>query len=147
MRGRQRGRRSAPHYGGRARRSGFTMLELMIAIVVLLVGTLAAFATQVQSFKLIDASRDAAVAMTDLEVCLEELLALPADDIPVAFPPDTSIPAFEGLHLEDQRIVPTYPGYTAGNPIPAPLEIVLMSSWTDRGGHPRTADLVTVKSR
>lgn len=142
-------RRSEPRWrglGGSAR-SGFSMLELIIAIAVLLIGTLAAFGTQMRSFELIDASRDSAVAVTDLEVCMEQVLTQTAGTIPTAFPPDAPIVAFDELHLPDQRIVPTYPGYVAGGPVPDPLEIVLNSTWSDGRGRPQSMNLITVKSR
>lgn len=139
-------RRGARPRGPRAR-GGFTMLELMVAIGILLVATLAAFGSQVRSFELLGASQDAAVAMTDLEVCMEEVLTRTADAIPDAFPPMESIPAFDDLHLPQQRIVPTYAGLVAGGAVPDPLEIVLTATWNDRRGRPQSLRLTTIKTR
>ncbi len=123
------------------------MLELVVAIAILLVATLAAFGSQVKSFELMDSSRDAASAMTDLEVCMEEILTRTADEMPVAFPPGTSIPGYDGLHLASERIVPQYPGYVAGGAVPDPLEIVLTATWNDGRSRPQRATLSTIKTR
>ena len=123
------------------------MLELVVAIAILLVSTLAAFASQVRSFELMDSSRDSAAAMTDLDVCMEELLTRTADDMPVAFPPGTPVPGYDDLHLSGERIVPEYPGYVAGGAVPDPLEIVLTATWNDCRSRPQRATLSTIKTR
>lgn len=131
----------------RGRQSGFSMLELVVAIAILLVSTLAAFASQVKSHELMDSSRDSASAMTDLEVCIEELLTRTADEMPVAFPPGDSVPGYDDLHLPAESIVPQYPGFVAGGAVPDPLEIVLTATWNDGRGRPQRATLATIKTR
>lgn len=136
--------------GARPRRSaaaGFSLLELTVAIGVLLVATLAAFSSQVQSFALIESSRDAAVAMTDLEVCMERVLTRTADEIPVAFPAGEPIAEFDGLHLDAERIVPTYPGLVEGGPAPDPLQIDLVATWNDRRSRAKSMRLTTIRIR
>lgn len=127
--------------------AGFSLLELTVAIGVLLVSTLAAFSSQVQSFVLIESSRDAAVAMTDLEVCMEDVLARTADEIPAVFPAGEPIPGFEGLHLNAERIVPAYPGLEEGGAAPDPLQIDLVATWTDRRNRAKTMRLTTIRIR
>lgn len=127
--------------------AGFSLLELTVAIGVLLVSTLAAFSSQVQSFVLIESSRDAAVAMTDLEVCMEEVLTRTADEIPVAYPAGEPIPGFEGLHLNAERIVPSYPGLEEGGAAPDPLQIDLVATWNDRRNRAKTMRLTTIRIR
>ncbi|MEL6429346.1 MAG: prepilin-type N-terminal cleavage/methylation domain-containing protein [Planctomycetota bacterium] len=131
---------------GRAR-SGFSMVELLVAIGVLMVATLAAFSTQLKSFQLIDSSRDSTVAMTDLEVCMEEVLTRTVDAIPGEFPEGAPIDGFTGLHLPQQRIVPAYPNYAGFGPSPDVLEVVLTSSWVDGRGRPQAMTLSTAKAR
>ena len=136
--------------GARPRSSaagGFSLLELTVAIGVLLVATLAAFSSQVQSFVLIESSRDAAVAMTDLEVCMEDVLARTADEIPAVFPAGEPIPGFEGLHLNAERIVPAYPGLEEGGAAPDPLQIDLVATWNDRRKRAKTMRLTTIRIR
>jgi type II secretory pathway pseudopilin PulG len=130
-------------------RSGFTLLEILIAIVVLIVAVTAAFATQLSSLNLLHTARETNTAMADLENAMERALALTTDQIPVpgsAFQAGQPIAAFEGLHLDNERIVATYPGYAAGT-VPDPLEIVFTMTWDDWMGRPRTMRLSTMKVR
>lgn len=147
---RGRGPRGVSARRAKGRRDGFTMVELSIAITVLLVAVLTAFEVQLASQRLVRTSRETNTAMADLQAAMEELLLLPKDDIPVAgsaFEVDQPIAAFEGLHLDDERIVATYPGYVLGGPIPDPLEIVLTETWTDHRGRQRTLQLSSMKTR
>ena len=131
----------------RSAAAGFSLLELTVAIGVLLVATLAAFSSQVQSFALIESSRDAAVAMTDLEVCMEKVLTRTADEIPAAFPEGEPIADFDGLHLDAESIVPTYPGLEEGGPAPDPLQIDLVATWNDRRRRAKSMRLTTIRTR
>jgi prepilin-type N-terminal cleavage/methylation domain-containing protein len=132
------------------RTGGFTLLELMIAVSVILVAVVSTFAAQISSHNLILTSRETNTAVADLQAAMERVLLRPADQIPLAgaanFPPGTPIAAFNDLHLANQRVVPTYPDF-AGGAVPDPLEIVLTMSWNDHKGRPRTMRLASVKTR
>ena len=135
--------------GCRGPRAGFTLLEILIAVAVLIVAVTAAFATQLSSLNLLHTARETNTAMADLENAMERALALATDQIPVpgsAFQAGQPIAAFAGLHLDNQSIVATYPGY-AGGAVPDPLEIVLTMTWDDWVGRPRTMRLSTMKVR
>jgi hypothetical protein len=120
------------------------LLEVMLAISVLLVAVMAAMSTQVSSMNLLRSSEEMTTAMTDLHVAMEEILATPqVANIPVVFPAATPIPAFTGLNLQGQSIVPTYPGAGAG-PVPDPLEIVLTMTWNDWRGRAMQASVATM---
>ena len=129
------------------RHAGFTLVELMVAISVLLIGALAAFASQVTSGQVIDFSRDVTVAVADLEMCMEELLVHSADEMPIAFPEGVSVPAFNALNLRNEDIVPTYLNWDVGQATPDPLEIQLTATWLDGAGRLQTQTLVTAKAR
>jgi prepilin-type N-terminal cleavage/methylation domain-containing protein len=126
---------------------GFTLVELMVAIVVLLIGALAAFGTQVTSGQMIDFSRDVTVAVNDLEMCMEELLLQSADNMPIVYPEGAPVPGYAGLHLRNGDLVPTYLNWDAGQPIPDPLEIQLTATWLDGSGRIQRQTLTTAKSR
>ena len=124
--------------------AGFTLLEVMLAISVLLIAVMAAMSTQVSSMNLLRSSEEMTTAMTDLHVAMEELLVTPQiANIPVVFPAATPIPAFTNLNLDGESIVPTYPGVGAG-PVPDPLEIVLTLTWNDWRGRAMTASVATM---
>ena len=55
-------------------RAGFTLVELMIALGVLMVAVMATFSSQVTSFNLTTTSRETQTAISDLETCMEQLL-------------------------------------------------------------------------
>ena len=134
----------------RRRRAGFTMLELLISISVLLVATVAAFGSQIASFGVIDSSRDSSVAMTDLEVCMERMLALSADEIVASgsdYQPGQPIAEFTELHLAGRQIVPSYPNYPGAGTPPDPLDVVLTATWLDSRGRQQRLTLSTQITR
>jgi hypothetical protein len=122
------------------------LIELMIAVVLLSIGVLSAFFGQVSSLNLLRAARERNTAMSDLESCMEAILSEPLTDIPTEFPAGVSVPAFDGLNLDAQQLVPTYPGF-AGGAVPEPLEILLTASWNDWRGRPQTIRLASVRTR
>lgn len=127
-------------------RAGFSLIELMIAVVLLSIGVLSAFFGQVSSLNLLRAARERNTAMSDLESCMEAILSEPLTDIPAEFPAGVSVPEFDGLNLTAQQLVPTYPGF-AGGPVPEPLEILLTATWNDWRGRPQTIRLASVRTR
>ena len=132
---------------GRRSRAGFTMIELLVAITVLLVSLAAAFGSQVASFGLIDSSRDSTLAMAELERCMEEVLTKSSDNIPVDYPAGESIAGYENVRLRQQSIVTRFPGYSGSGAIPDPLEVVLQATWLDSRGRPQRLTLTTQVSR
>jgi len=137
------------HRTGRGRRAGFTLIELMIAITVLLVAVLGTFTSQLKARELLQTSRETSIAMADLQGAMEQILLRPVDLIPVptsAYADDQPIAAYTDLHLPNQQIVADYPGYSGGA-VPDPLTIVLTMTWTDPRGRPRTKTLRSMKTR
>ena len=135
--------------GGRRGRGGFTLVELMIAIGILLVAVLTTFVTQLASHNLLLTARDTNVAMGDLEAAMEQVLVFQPDQLPAPtglFPHGQPIPAFEGLHLANERVVVTYPGY-AGAAVPDPLQIVVTLTFNDHKGRQRMLRLASMKTR
>ena len=130
----------------RSARAGFTLVELVISAGVLLVVSLAGYSAQVRSNSLLDSSRTRAIAIADLESCMEDLLTSSTVLIPAAFPDGASIPNYEDLHLTNERITPTYPGLTGSN-VPDPLQIVLTATWTTSTGHNHSLRLATATAR
>lgn len=132
--------------------AGFTMLELMVAIGVLLVAVLSAFGSQLTSMSLVSSSRETDTAMTDLQACMESILTVQTDQIPLAgsaYADGEPIAGFD--NLTDQTMVATYPGFPTGSSdpkdVPDPLEIVLTLTWSDAEGRPRSVTLNSVKTQ
>ncbi len=123
------------------------MVELVFASGILLVATIAGYGAQVRSAALIDSSLGRAVAMSDLETCMEEMLVESTSSIPDEFEAGQAIALYNGLHLRNQRIVPEYPGIVAGSPAPDPLEIILTAQWTNKSGQAQSLQLITAKAQ
>jgi prepilin-type N-terminal cleavage/methylation domain-containing protein len=133
----------------RSARAGFSLVEVMIAVTVLLVAVLGTFVAQLSSHNLLRTSRDANRAMADLESAMEQVILLQPDQIPVPgspFAANQPIAAFTNLHFRTETIVPTYPGYTPGN-VPDPLSIILTCTYVDQLGRQRKLTLSSMKTR
>lgn len=119
-------------------RAGVSMIEMLIAIVVMLVSVGGSYLSQLTSMGLIEQSRDRAQALMDLEACMEQVTLLPSASLPVAgssFEHGVPVVMYEELHLPAQRIVVTYPGFDPTEEVPNPLQVVLTATWEDRMGH------------
>ena len=135
---------------GKECQRGFTMLELMVAIGVLLIAILSAFGSQLTSMNLVTLSREMDTAVTDAQACMESILTLPADQIPLATSAYADGQEISGYtNLSDETLIATYPGFPTGSvdpaDVPDPLEIVLTLSWADHEGRPRSVKLTSVK--
>lgn len=121
-----------------------------MAIGVLVIAMGAFLRTQTGAAQLLGTARDTALASADLQACMEEIHALPHEQVPIAgsrFAADQSVASFEGLHLPDESIVATYPGFVAGGVVPDPLEVVLTITWSDRAGRTRNMRLASARTR
>jgi len=133
----------------RRRCGGFTLVEIMVAVSVILIAVAGTLASQLSAQRLNLQAAETAAAMADLQTCMEEILLLPVEEIPVAeseFADRQPIAAYEGLHLTGERITASYPDYDGGA-VPDPLEIVLTNTWRDSGGSTRTVQLSCMKAR
>ena len=133
--------------GGRA---GFSLIELMIGVVILVVALTAAIGSQVISHNLLRTSRETNTAMGDLEGAMELAILVAPGNLPVPaseFANGRPIARFNGLHLRNQTITATYPTYTAGLAVPDPLEVVMTVRWNDYLQRPRTLSLSTMRTR
>jgi type II secretory pathway pseudopilin PulG len=128
------------------------MMELMVAIGVLLVAVVSAFSSQLTSMNLVSTSRETDTAVTDLQACMESILTLQTDTIPLASSPYADGVQIAGYDtLADERMIATYPGFPTGSDdksdVPDPLEIVLTLTWDDFQGRPRFVTLTSVKTQ
>jgi len=132
---------------GNAGRGGFSLLETMIAISVLMIAVLSAVSSQVTSVNLLRTNRESNAAMTDLERAMEALLLEETlDEIVANNPAGVPLPAFAGLNLPNETVIPTYPG-VVGGVVTDPLEIVVNMTWSDWRGRQRSLQLATMRAR
>jgi type II secretory pathway pseudopilin PulG len=134
---------------GRRESGGFTLLEIMIAIGVLMIAVVGSIATQMSAQSLLSTTRETATATSDLQAVMEQVLLYAPDQLPTAtgrFPAGRPIAAYSNLHLRNERIVPTYPNYSGGT-VPDPLSIQLTATWSDYRGRPRTMSLSSAKTK
>lgn len=125
-------------------RAGFTVVEVLVAVVVLSVAILGSVGAQVSARKLLRTSLETDAAITALESAAEVLLLEPRARVPDVHPEGVALVVGE-FGLADLAVVPTYPNRVAGAPQPPALEIRLTATWTtfDRGR--RTLSLATAK--
>ena len=128
------------------------MLELMVAIGVLMVAVLSAFGSQLTSLNLVMSSRETDTAVTDAQACMESILTMQTDQIPLSSSPYADGVVIAGYdNLTDQQVIATYPGFPSGSDdpgdVPDPLEIVLNVTWRDSKGRPRSLTLSSVKTQ
>lgn len=121
----------------------------MVAISVILVTIAGTLASQLSSKRLNMTSAETSAAMSDLQACMEQVLLLPIEEIPIAgseFEANQAVAQYDELHLTREAIVATYPDYTGGA-VPDPLEIVLTISWRDHRGGTRSLQLACLKTQ
>jgi hypothetical protein len=126
------------------------MVEVMVAIGVLMVAVVTAFGSQLTSFRMMSSSREDNAAIADLAACMEEVILEAPAGLPLVgslYEHGVPIAAFEGLHLREQRIVATFPGYVVGGAVPNPLTIVLTATWRDSRGLARRLELRSLRVR
>ncbi len=132
------------------RKSGLTLVELMIALGVMMVAVVGSLSAQISSDRLVRTGQETVTAMMDLEACMEQLLLEPFETLPRAgspFEADQRVAAYQGLHLSNEQIVVTYPGFNGVGVVPDPLEINLTMTWRDFQGRQRTLSLATARTR
>ncbi len=130
-------------------RSGFGLVELLVAMSIVTIVLVGVGMAQTVCFNLNRTSEETLTAVSDLESAMESVLLLPLTQIPDPRGPFASgqpIAAFSDLHLEDERISPSYPNMTGVN-VPDPLEIVLTITFDDYAGRPRSLSMASMRTR
>jgi len=127
----------------RARRNGFSLVELMVSTAVLSVVMLGAFSSHVVSRNGVRESREVSLASQQLRSVMDRLLLLTVDELidPAGpFPIGAELDP-GGPTLRDQVLVLSTPGYQPGEPAPPVLDLQLVLTWTTQRGRARTLTL------
>ena len=120
----------------------------MVSIAVILVTVVGALSAHLTSRNLMRTAHETDMAVADLQAAMERVMLLSPDLIPVGnYPAGQSIAAFDDLHLRQERIVPTYPGFLPGGAVPDPLQVTLTATWRSFEGRTRTLTLSCAKTR
>jgi type II secretory pathway pseudopilin PulG len=131
--------------GHRSRCSGFSILEVVIACVVLSVMSLGILTSQISSARLVTEARELGTADRLLasrlsEVLLETPAVLCSVDTP--FPFDAEL-ALEPNLLREPRMELAAANWSAGDPTPLRLDLVLTLEWTNNRGQRVERSLAT----
>lgn len=129
---------------------GFTFIEVLIAITLLVMGFLGLFASIHSSAQLRESSHETSIAMFKLQRTNEFLFGLPFDDITTTLPADTviDIAALTDSDvnnddpLNGEQITISYE-----DPAADPLKFTISIAWTTRFGNARQANISSGRVR
>jgi prepilin-type N-terminal cleavage/methylation domain-containing protein len=130
-----------------ARRDGFSLLEVMIALVILAIGVLGATTGQIMAMKLSNSSRHATLAMQLAEEQLELLQSMSATEIKSlgsGNDPDNPLdpdPNDGATMAFDRRWI-----ITADSPEANVISLEVEVDWIDGLGRTRTTALQSIKA-
>ena len=126
-------------------RAGATLVELMLACMVLTIAVLSAMQAQTTALRLAADAHEREVAAMDLDAALEAILVTAQADIPTEYPAGEALAWFDELHLTDEAVVIEYPDYDGIGAIPDPLTIVATIRWTGRDARARQLSSMVAK--
>lgn len=120
------------------RKQGFSLIELIIAISIVVPVLLGAIGLNVYVFRMNETSRRAVVALQDAHTVIERIRNTSETSLAQVtsiYPSGQAVSGFSNLPSE--QVTVTYPNASAD-----PLAITVTVSWTDRQG-PMTRSLAT----
>lgn len=125
-------------------RSGFTLMELMIAAVILAVALAGLLGAFIANFNLIESGKNLTAAISHARIVMEEVRDYNIPSLITAEEwtdwAQLESPDGGGCNsLGNETVVVTYPLGTAANP----LEVLVTVNWTEKG-RARSVQLVTL---
>jgi prepilin-type N-terminal cleavage/methylation domain-containing protein len=131
--------------------AGFTFVEVLIAITLLVIGFLGVYASLYATALLRETANETNVAMFKLQTTMEYIFSLPFDKIPVDLPAGAAVnvsPLVDSdpnnnFQLSGEQVVVTYPKGTGADP----LEFTITITWTSRMGTDRTEQMASARAR
>ena len=130
------------------RRSGMTLVELILAGLMLVIAGVGILGAILQGQTLLEHASNTMRAVNDVEDLMEHIRTTPFDQVQARFPagvPDGGgvtdyRPIVGGYTLDGEQIVVTYPSQTTGR-----MEILVTVNWTNRA-RSRSTSLSTVRT-
>jgi prepilin-type N-terminal cleavage/methylation domain-containing protein len=131
-------------------KTGFTFIEVMVAITVMILGFLGLYESFQASGRLREAARETNVAMFKLQMTMEYLFCVPFDDITTILPEGATIDivtlmdssAGNDYRLNGEQITVAYE-----NSAMDPIKFTITVDWNTRFGTPRQASLSSARMR
>jgi len=121
-----------------------TLVEIMLAMTVLTVVITMLFGAILSTHLLSRVNKDKNRAIMDTTALMEQMAMIPIGNIGATFPHATDIPAFNGLHIPNQRVQVHYDN---GNSNARPLGYEVVSTWTTAGRLPAKLVVRGVRAR
>ena len=134
----------------RRKDGGFSLVEVMVAAMLLVVGFLGIFSTFHSCAVLRETANETNRAMFELQAVVEYIFSRPFDEVttilpdgaPATVPGLTDGSPHGGLELADKDIVVTY-----DDPAADPLHFTVTICWTSRLGTRRTESISCARAR
>jgi Tfp pilus assembly protein PilV len=132
------------------RTGGFTFIEVIVGITVMVLGFLGLYASLQASGRLRESAKETNIAMFKLQTTMEYVFSVPFDDITTLLPPDTPIDIValtdsttgNDYRLNNEQIILAYE-----DPSGDPLKFTATITWDTRFGTPRRASLSSARMR
>lgn len=128
-------------------RNGYTLIEVLMAMVLILVGTAGGYMAVVQSLRYMSVSRDVRHALIDAQGLLEEIQAMPPTDLFDYFPDHAEVTAATlaaegGQPLAGERMILEYRAGRVESVLSAGPNTVQFSYAGPQGGSYEVSDVV-----
>jgi len=124
--------------------NGFTLVEMLIGICVLILVVLSLWGAYQNSIKYFIKAREIRIATDDLQDVMEKLHSVDFSGITGLFPDGSAVPGdlIGGLSLQGETIVVRYPGGSGTDPLVIEVEI----TWTGYYGESNNKVFRTVRT-
>lgn len=130
--------------GHEGRRSGTTLVEVVIAMSVLSVALIAFLSLIFGANSLSASSREGSIAAYDLQSAVEDTFAIPYDDFRTRYPDGYTFPAGVYNHLRNESVRLTR---VAQDPAGSWIEYRIEITFTNHRGRPTRDAITTRRSR
>lgn len=134
----------------RRRQSGFTFIEVIVAITVMILGFLGLYESFQASGRLREAARETNIAMFKLQTTMEYLFCVAFDDITTVLPegaPIDIVTLADSVEGNDYRLNNEQIAIAYENPAMDPIKFTITINWDTRFGTPRQASLSSARMR